>query len=81
MDSYKEDIIGSCFVTIECPKCGKKTHEPVTGKFLPFGDYIVQRHCNNCHHTDVTNHMTGKVRDGIIEEPPMLNTEDPFLLD
>ena len=77
MDEYKQDIIDSFFITIKCPKCGKETHEPVCGKFLPFGHYIVQRHCSNCHHTDVKNHMTGSVRDGIIEEP-MYDTIDPF---
>ena len=81
MDEYKQDIIDNCFVTKECPKCHKHTHKAVTGKFLLFGDYIVQRHCSNCHHTDVTNHMTGSVRDGIIEEPPLFDTVDPFSLD
>lgn len=81
MDNYKQELIEDCFIVIKCPKCGKETHKPVCGKFLPFGDYIVQRHCSNCHHTDVTNHMTGTVRDGIIEEPPLSDTVDPFSLD
>ena len=64
----KQEIIDMYFVTTKCPKCGKETHEPITGKFILMGHYLVQRHCSNCHHTDVTNHMTGKVRDGILED-------------
>ena len=82
MDEYKQSMIDNYFVIKKCPKCNKKTHEPVVGKFLPFnGGYLVQRHCSNCHHTDVTSYPSGKVRDGIIEEPPLFDTEDPFALD
>lgn len=63
-----EEIIDMYFKDTICPKCGKPTHRAVSGEFTPFGDYLVQRHCDNCHHTDVTNHMTGKVRDGILHE-------------
>lgn len=64
----KEEIIKTFFVKKNCPKCGQPTHEPVAGEFLLSGDYLVQRHCRNCHYTDVTNHMTGKKREGVLEE-------------
>ena len=64
----KEEIIDMFFVDKNCPKCGKSTHRAVCGEFTPFGEYLVQRHCDNCGHTDVTNHMTGKLRDGILKD-------------
>ena len=67
-DKMTKEIIDMFFVKKECPKCEKNTHEPVSGEFTLMGDYLVQRHCSNCHHTDVTNHMTGKVRDGILKD-------------
>lgn len=56
------------FVTRTCPKCGGKHHEPVSGVYR-FGDYFVQRHCADCHYTDVTNEDTGTSRPGILPEP------------
>lgn len=64
----REEIIEMYFKDSTCPKCGKNTHRPVTGEFILSGHYLVQRHCDNCHHTDVTNHMTGKVRNGILKD-------------
>lgn len=64
----REEIIETYFKDTKCPKCNKNTHQAISGEFTPFGEYLVQRHCSNCHHTDVTNHMTGKVRNGILRE-------------
>lgn len=63
----KEEIINMYFKDTICPKCKKETHEAITGEFIS-DNYLVQRHCTNCHHTDVTNHMTGKIRDGILKD-------------
>lgn len=62
-----EDYIEMYFRDGVCPKCGKPTYRAITGKFTLMGHYLVQRHCDNCHYTDVTNHMTGKKRDGTLE--------------
>ena len=64
----EQEIIDMYFTDKVCPKCGKPTHRAVSGEFSPLGDYLVQRHCDNCHYTDVTNHMTGKVRNGILKD-------------
>lgn len=64
----EQEIIDMYFTDKVCPKCKQNTHRAVNGEFTPFGHYLVQRHCYNCHHTDVTNHMTGKVRDGILKD-------------
>lgn len=63
----KEEIINMYFKDTICPKCKKETHEAIAGEFIG-GHYLVQRHCSNCHHTDVTNHMTGEIRVGILED-------------
>ena len=62
----KEEIINMYFKDTICPKCKKETHIAVAGKFILSGHYLVQRHCSNCHYTDVTNHMTGKSREGFL---------------
>ena len=66
-DKMKEEIINMYFKNTICPKCKKETHEAIAGEFIS-GNYLVQRHCSNCHHTNVTNHMTGKVRKGILKD-------------
>ena len=64
-----QEFIDMFFKDTDCPKCGGKlTHKAVSGEFTPIEHYLVQRHCDNCGHTDVTNHMTGKVRDGILKD-------------
>ena len=55
------------FVDKECPKCGGK-HRAVSGMYI-MGEYHVQRHCENCHWTDVTNEENGMNREGILPEP------------
>lgn len=56
------------FVDKKCPKCGGH-HEAVSGMYNAFGHYLVQRHCRDCHWTDVTNEDTGAIRPGILPEP------------
>lgn len=67
-NNMKEEIINRYFKNTVCPKCGKETHEAIAGEFIFSGDYLVQRHCSNCHYTDVTNHMTGMKREGILKD-------------
>ena len=64
----KKEIINMYFKDTKCPKCKKESHIAIAGEFTSEGHYLVQRHCNECHHTDVTNHMTGEIRIGILED-------------
>ena len=56
------------FIDKKCPKCGGN-QKTVSGMYNIWGHYLVQRHCENCHWTDVTNEDTGKSREGILPEP------------
>ena len=61
------------FVNKTCPKCGG-IHEAVAGMYNAWGEYLVQRHCRDCHYTDVTNEDAGTSRSGILPEPPLPDT-------